>query len=156
MVVHVVSDEDLQDTYILRESLEGAAARLATRNATQPELYALREIARQFADAVESKADSKELDAINRRFHTLLYRSSHSRLLERILEPLHLATNRDKRSVFQFSSRPEESAEEHSEMVKALLKRDADLAERLAREHVRRGGEVRSLLIAERLVSEAK
>jgi DNA-binding GntR family transcriptional regulator len=153
LIVRRVTESDLEEVYALREALEGAAARLAARNATQAELLALRELSKAFEAAAERSAAREELDQINRRFHALLYRSSHSSLLEKILEPLHLATNRFRQSIFTYPARTQESAQDHVAIAEALAAHDAESAERIARQHVRRAREIRALLIAEHLAT---
>jgi DNA-binding GntR family transcriptional regulator len=151
--VRQVTEADLEEVYALREALEGAAARLAARNATQSELIALREIARTFENAMQRGASREEMDQINAHFHSVLYRSSHSGLLEKILEPLHLASNRFRLSIFTYPTRMQESAKEHTELAEALAAHDSEAAERIARQHVRRAREIRALLIAEHLAT---
>ena len=153
LVVNFASDDDLQDTYVLREALEGAAARLAARNGTQPELFALREIAKQFAAAAERGGSDEQLQDLNDRFHKLLYRSSHSTLLERILEPMQIVTHRDRRSLFGIPERARDAAQEHLEIAEAVVARDCDRSEEVARLHVRHAGEVRARLVADQLVA---
>lgn len=151
--VRVLQDAAFEETYTVREALEGAAARLAASRATPGELLAMQELARDFADAVKNEKAIATLDTLNARFHMLLHRSSHSELLERILEPLQLAVGRFTRSTFVYPSRASSSAEEHERLVAALRARDAEQAEAIARAHVRAGGEVRAQLVAEDLVS---
>jgi DNA-binding GntR family transcriptional regulator len=148
------TESDVEEIYVLREALEGAAAKLAAKNATQSELIAIRELARAFESAVQREAPLEQLDQINAHFHSLLYRSSHSALLGKILEPLHLATNRFQQSIFTYPARTQESAKEHTELAEVLAANDSEAAERIARQHVRRAREIRAQLIAEHLVHD--
>jgi DNA-binding GntR family transcriptional regulator len=151
--VRMLDDAEIQETYALREALEGAAARLAALRATSAELQALQEVAKAFTSAAESGQAPAVLDGVNDRFHVLLHRSSHSDLLQRILEPLHSAKVRLQPSTFSQAGRATVSATEHEAIVAALVARDEHLAEDLARRHVRAGAVARSRLIAKELSS---
>ena len=147
-----LSETQLQDYYTIREALEGAAAQLASRHATKSELLALGQLANAFQQAVEDGAEPPELEEMNRKFHRLVHRSSHSQLLSRILEPLYVATSRYPQSIFAHPDHPRRSARQHLELVEALAERDGPRSEAIAREHVRAGGEARAALIAQGLI----
>jgi len=152
LVVRALTEAEIGEIYILREALEGAAARLAARSASQPELLALKEVSKAFEEAARRDDDVQELERINARFHALLYRSSNSEILGRILEPLQNLTRRLPQSIFVYPSRAKESARDHVEMVAAVVDRDERRAEDVARAHVSRAREVREMLMAEALV----
>lgn len=151
--VRMLDDAASEETYAIREALEGAAARLAATRSTPAELLALRSLAHEFTEAARQDEPVTKLDALNSRFHTLLHRSSHSVLLERMLEPLHMAVGRFTRSTFEDADRAEASAREHEALVEALQTRNPDEADRLARSHVRAGGQARAQLVAEELIA---
>ena len=153
LVVRALSESEIGEIYILREALEGAAARLATRNVSHPELLALKEVSKAFDEAASRGEDAEELERINARFHALLYRSSSSTILGRILEPLHMLTRQLPQSIFAYPSRALESARDHLAIVAALVDRDERRAEEIARAHVSRAREVRETLMAEKLAA---
>lgn len=153
LVVRALTESEIGEIYILREALEGAAARLATRNVSQPELLALKEVSRTFEEAAERGEDPRELERINARFHALLYRSSNSAILGRILEPLQMLTRQLPQSIFIYPSRAKESAGDHLAMVAALVDHDERRAEDIARAHVSRAREVREMIMAESLAA---
>ncbi len=152
--VRTLSQPEVSEIYILRETLEGAAARLAARSASRPELLALKEVARNFEEAVSRGASPEELDQINVRFHSLLHRSSNSHILSRILEPLQLSTRQLPQSLYTQPSHAEESAKEHIAIVNALMSRNELQAEAAARTHVSRAREVRETMTVQILASQ--
>jgi len=153
LVARQITESELEEVYVLREALEGAAARLAASNATQAETMAIVELSRAFDAASKREAPRDELDQINRHFHALLYRSSHSTLLQKILEPLQVATSRFRRSIFSYPARAQESAKDHLELAEALSAHNGEAADVIARRHVRRAREIRALLVAEHLAT---
>lgn len=151
LVVRGVASDGVQTCYVLRECLEGAAARIAATRSGAPELLALRETASAFAQAVEAGTDVDGLAAINRHFHFLLHRCCNSPTLDRILEPLALSLGQFRRSLYEHPGHAQRSALDHEAIVKAIERGDEAEAERLARQHIRIAAEIRLRFIAEEL-----
>jgi len=120
------------ELYAMREVLEGTAARLAARHASDVEIDFLREITAR--DAQLSTPDA--LAANNRLFHETLYRCAHNRYLVRTLSTLQESMALLGRTTLAAPGRPETSREEHREIVDALSRRDPEAAERAARAHI--------------------
>src|SRR6267142_789500 len=73
---------------------------------------------------------------MNRRFHQAIYESAHNRYLMQTLENLHDSFALLHSTTFRMPNRRKESDEEHRRIVAAIEKRDPDLAENAAREHI--------------------
>ena len=111
------------ELYVMREILEGAAARLA----------ALEELV-----AAEPAAfgDARRLSEINLRLHGLIYLAARNRYLLRSLEQL-AATMALLPSLLARGDRAEAAHGEHRLLLSALHRRDGAAAEDAARAHVR-------------------
>jgi DNA-binding GntR family transcriptional regulator len=124
------------EIYTAREALEGMAARLAASKVNDRQIAALQaNIAGQRNHL--SKGDVDGYYALALEFHEQIVRISQNRTLERLLMSV-LAQIRAMR--VQRSYTPmhlPQSCDDHEKLVKALERRDGDLAEREARTHIR-------------------
>ncbi|MCI2418292.1 GntR family transcriptional regulator [Saccharopolyspora sp. K220] len=132
-VVYEHTTAEIQEIYEVRTALEGYSARLAAKRATDAELVALRELRDQVRDA------SPELDqrvAFNEQLHDGILALAHNEtLLKQARTSRRYFFNRTVAQLYT----PAElavSAEQHRELLGAVIARDADEAERLARQHV--------------------
>jgi DNA-binding GntR family transcriptional regulator len=121
------------ELYIMREIMEGAAARLAAQHATETEIEAMAEL---LAEEPAAFADAHRLAAINQRLHGLLYLAAHNRYLLRSLEQL-AATIALLPSLLTEGARAEAAHAEHRAILDALQQRDGEAAEGAARAHAR-------------------
>lgn len=124
------------ELYVMREVLEGTAARLAAQFASEAEMALLAELRDQYAALVEQKRDGA-LAEMNRQFHEALYRCAHNRFLLKMLDPLHDALGLLGDSNLADPDRARANATEHAAIVEAITKRDAEAADRLTRAHIR-------------------
>lgn len=131
------------ELYAMREVLEGTAAKLAARHASDVEIAILREIIERDA----ALTDAHALAENNRLFHATLYRSSHNRYLLKMLRSIHEAMLLLGQTTLAAAGRPEASRQEHSELVAALERRDAEAAEQCARRHIAAALKVRLTLM---------
>lgn len=120
------------ELYAMREVLEGTAARLAARHASDVEIDFLREINARDAQLTSAEA----LAANNRLFHETLYRCAHNRYLVKTLSTLQESMMLLGRTTLATSGRADTSRHEHGAIVEALAQRDPDEAERAARAHI--------------------
>lgn len=149
MVVHApggglaIAQHDLRaitELYDMRESLEGTAAGLAARHAGPSELIVLQAM---LAGARVLSDDPRTHARENLRFHEHIYRAAHNRFLLKQVGDLHDAVALLGRTTFAAEGRIAEAWAEHEQIVAAIARRDAKAAERLMRQHVRRGLELR-------------
>ena len=121
------------ELYVMREILEGAAARLAAQHASETEIAAMEELV---AGEPAVFADAPKLAAVNQRLHGLLYLAAHNRYLLRSLEQLS-ATMALLPSLLTFGGRARQAHEEHLALLAALRARDGAAAEEAAKAHSR-------------------
>lgn len=123
--------QQVVELYVMREVLEGAAARLAAQHASETEIAAMTELV---AKEPEHFGDARALAETNQRLHGLLYLAAHNRYLLRSLEQL-AATMALLPSLLTQGGRAEQAHDEHRTILKALRRRDGDAAESAARAH---------------------
>lgn len=145
LVVRTLHASEVVDLYVMREIIEGAAARLAAQHASLPELAALEDIHARFAGCPEN--DQNELARLNRLFHDAIHRAARNPYLDSALQELHDAIALLGATTFSVVQRPEEAMREHREMLDAIAARDADRAEQAARAHIRAAFRARLSLI---------
>jgi DNA-binding GntR family transcriptional regulator len=121
------------ELYVMREILEGAAARLAAQHATETELDAMAELVEAEPAAFD---DAVALAEVNQRLHGLLYLAAHNRYLLRGLEQIS-ATISLLPTLLTQGGRAQQAHREHREILAALRKRDGEAAEAAARAHAR-------------------
>ena len=115
-------------------ALEGMAARLATKRASDKEIAALRDIFSSFADANPAEKIDEYSDA-NIAFHQALIKLSGSDLIVGITDNLFLHVRSVRRVTIAHGDRAERSLADHLKIIEALAKRNAERAEKLSREH---------------------
>ena len=121
------------ELYVMREILEGAAARLAAQHASGMEIAAMAELV---AGEPACFGDARALAQANQRIHGLLYLAAHNRYLLRSLEQL-ADTMALLPSLLTQGGRAEQAHAEHRALIAALERRDGDAAEEAARAHAR-------------------
>ncbi|NYT26066.1 GntR family transcriptional regulator [Alcaligenaceae bacterium] len=120
----------------LRVELEGFAAREAALNASKRDVDALRAIFAGYNDDTLDQDDKAAgYAAANVEFHAALMSLADNRLLERIWGSFGHRGMLRTRTIARLH-RASQSLREHLAMIDAIERRDAALAERLAREHV--------------------
>jgi DNA-binding GntR family transcriptional regulator len=115
-------------------ALEGMAARLATKRASDKEIAALRDIFSDFADANPAEKIDEYSDA-NIAFHQALIKLGGSDLIVNITDNLFLHVRSVRRVTIAHGDRAERSLADHLKIIEALAKRNAERAEKLSREH---------------------
>jgi DNA-binding GntR family transcriptional regulator len=132
-----VSDRDYREWLQLREQLEGFAAREATLNASQRDVMALRAIFEPFLEPGVAEARAAQYSQANVAFHVEVIRLANNHLLERVWASFGHPQTSYRRQTIARLHRSADSLREHLEIIDAIERRDADLAEALARAHVR-------------------
>lgn len=123
--------QQVVELYVMREVLEGAAARLAAQHASPTEIGAMAELV---AGEPALFGDAGALAATNQRLHGLMYLAAHNRYLLRSLEQL-AATMALLPTLLTVGGRAAAAHAEHVAIVAALRARDGDAAEAAARAH---------------------
>lgn len=130
-----ISKKDVNDIYQIRMLLEGLCARWATERITQESVEKLEEII--LLSEFHSKKDgSEQVVQLDGQFHEVLYEACSSRILKHVLTDFHKYVQMARTYSVRTEERTKKSIAEHKAILEAIRDRDADLAERLAREHM--------------------
>ena len=124
------------ELYVLREALEGTAARLAARSIDDAELALLRTLQQEYA-ALLQQGREPDMAEKNRQFHEALCLCARNRFLLRTLDPVHDALGLLGESNLVNPERAIQNVTDHAAIIDALERRDGDAAESLVRAHVR-------------------
>jgi DNA-binding GntR family transcriptional regulator len=134
LVVARLDRQAVMELYVMREVLEGTAARLCARHASDMEIQDLSDLVereRQLA------GDYEGLARHNRRFHEAVHRGAHNRYLEKSLAAVNDSMVLLGTPLMLLPHRAQTAAAEHAALVEAIQRRDPDAAEAAARSHVR-------------------
>jgi DNA-binding GntR family transcriptional regulator len=148
LVVRQSSEEDLVEIFYLREALEGMAARLAAENATRAEIDELHALFEDM-EAVAARGDIALVRKLTGEFHLLVCRASHNKRLIQSLQGLLDRVRQAQSSTLYMPGRPADALKEHRALLRAIEKRDPDLAETLARQHRRKTLDLRRKMLRE-------
>jgi DNA-binding GntR family transcriptional regulator len=115
-------------------ALESMAARLATLNASDEEIAALRTMFDEFRNSTPAE-HIEEYSEANIAFHQAIIRLSGSHLMGKTIENLFIHVRAIRRLTISQADRAARSIADHMRIIEALEKRDTELAERLVRQH---------------------
>lgn len=134
LIVTKLDRRAVGELYEMREVLEGTAARLFTRHASDVEVQHLMELVK---NEQQLQGKPEELANHNHEFHVQIHRGAHNRFLEKALQAVNSSLWLLGQSQMFLPHRAKAARGEHAELARAIQKRDADLAESLSRKHVR-------------------
>lgn len=130
-----ITAKDVKDIYMIRSSLEGMCARLATENITEEQLEELEENV-YLASFHASKGHMEQMAELDNRFHHILYEACDSKMLQKLLQDFHQYVMRVRRKTLSTNERGMASNEEHRLIMEAIKAKNAAKAERLANLHM--------------------
>lgn len=130
-----ITEKDVKDIYMIRSLLEGLCARWATEHITREQLEEMEENV-YLAKFHAGKGHLEQLAELDNRFHDILYEACDSKMLEHQLKDFHEYVLRVRRRTLNNANRGPKSNEEHEAICEAIKAGDADLAERLAHQHM--------------------
>ena len=145
MVIRTLAHQEVTELYLMREVLEGTAAALGARHASEAEILTLEEMVREDAARLD---DPDALARSNRIFHETLYRAAHNRYLVQLLAGLRASMSLLGRTSLSVAGRAAAAQEEHQDIVSAIAARQPDAAEAAARKHIRGSHHARLKLLA--------
>jgi DNA-binding GntR family transcriptional regulator len=128
------------ELYVLREVLEGTAARLAAQHATDVEIGVLQDMVEQDRALADQP---RQLARTNRLFHQQVRDAARNRFVNRALENLRLSLALLAGTTLGTAGRAASSVAEHAAIVAYIAARDCDRAEAAARQHIRNAFETR-------------
>ena len=115
-------------------ALESMAARLATLNASDEDIAALRTMFDEFRNSTPAE-HIDEYSHANIAFHQAIIGLSGSHLMGKTIENLFIHVRAMRRLTIAQSDRAARSIVDHMRIIEALERRDTELAERLVRQH---------------------
>src|SRR5438132_7743254 len=115
-------------------ALESMAARLATLNASDEDIGALRHMFDEFRNSTPAEHISEYSDA-NIAFHQAIIRLSGSHLMGKTIDNLFIHVRAIRRMTISQRDRAQRSIVDHMRIIEPLERRDAELAESLVRQH---------------------
>ncbi|GAA3738083.1 DNA-binding GntR family transcriptional regulator [Spinactinospora alkalitolerans] len=141
-VVSPMSMEDILALYVIRENLEGLAARLAATRGEPGLVPALRKVQARM-EALADTGDAAALSRHNITFHRLIREAAGNLYLERFLGQAEQAVRRLAPTTFAFPGRAVTGCAEHAEIIEAIAAGDPDAAEEAGKRHMRNAREIR-------------
>jgi DNA-binding GntR family transcriptional regulator len=146
LIVASLDHNQLAELYAVRTELEGLAARLAARHATDEEIRVLR--AMLVEDARLVSGDPRALSRANKRFHKQIHLASHNRFLVQQLDLVHRSMALMANTSLAAEGRAAGAMAEHDQIVCAIEARDGEAAYQALRTHISRAFETRLRLEA--------
>ncbi len=134
-VVIGITENDLNDIFLIRKQLEGMVASLAAKNRTEKQLEEMKE-ALEFQEFYLSKCNADRMEHMDNKFHSILYKISGSMTFYSVLEPLHKKAQKYAKASVESKSRAEASVAEHRSIYEAIKAKDSELAFAMAQKHV--------------------
>jgi DNA-binding GntR family transcriptional regulator len=129
---------DLSDVYVARAIVEPAAARLAAEHIGPDQIARLRRVHAEFIKTASARQpDVARLRSLNEEFHFVIYSSTESPLLRRMICAAWAASPEDTFGVLSLKK----ARDDHGELIGALAAGNGARAERLMREHIEAAGE---------------
>lgn len=134
-----LSPERIRQVFVIREAIEGMAAREAALRITDAEIAFLRDsLARQRAQFESGEAGTApQRLAFDTDYHSAIVRASGNEFLVKFLsEDYHALIELCRRRQRRRPARVERSLHEHLRVIDALADHDAELAELMMRRHI--------------------
>ena len=128
-----LSYAEVMELYDMRTVLEGTAARLAARAASDVELAELAEINARMTAATDAPA---QVARLNRQFHTGILNAAKNRFLRNAMNSMSRTLLILGPSTLLDAERAETAAAEHEALLRALTARDGPGAEAAMRAHI--------------------
>ncbi|MNZ02467.1 putative HTH-type transcriptional regulator YdfH [compost metagenome] len=131
-----VSEKDLRDVYHLLALLESDAAAAVAQTATAAELQQLHDLHLQLERAVH---DANRFFQINEQFHMALLTLCGNRFLSQSVADLRKVMKLNRHQSLFKQGRIEDSLKEHSDVMRALVERNADATRAAMLTHFQNG-----------------
>jgi DNA-binding GntR family transcriptional regulator len=136
LVVRTPEAAEVEEVYLVREVLDGLAARLAAQRVTTDEVARLRMINETMREGIRDGRTDIIVNA-NIAFHDLVYAIAGNRTLARHGMELRNFVRRFSSEAFASPSRVDAVLRDHERVLEALERGDPEAAERASTEHLR-------------------
>ena len=135
--------EELAQVCVVRDNLEGLAARLAATQRTDLDLAMLDESTAEFEASIGG--DVSRIVDLNHDFHDTIWDAARNDFLKRQLELARSLIERHESTTLETDDRQRQALAEHRAILAALRASDVDAAETATLEHFRRASALRVL-----------
>ena len=133
LILASLDHNQMSELYVVRRELEGLAAALAARHATDEEVRILREMVEADNALVD---DPPALARANRRFHKQVHLASHNRYLVQQLDLVYRTMALMATTSLAATGRGEIAQGEHDAIVSAIEAKDEAAASTALRDHI--------------------
>jgi DNA-binding GntR family transcriptional regulator len=133
MFVKKLSIEEMRDIYDVREGIETVAVRLVAERRDEKQLRQLKSIWKPFTEGVP--IDAERYRKADDRFHALLLEFSQNKMLQKLYSHSLLQARVEQMGLMR---EPEETLPDHLAILNAIEDKNADLAEKELKIHLRK------------------
>jgi DNA-binding GntR family transcriptional regulator len=155
LVVSRVSIETLSELCVIRETLEGLAARLAAINRSESDILSLESLTNDFEMSMND-GNTEEIIKNNYYFHFVIWEASQNQYLKNELSVLGESIQRMQISTLHSIDRQSETLKEHRALLEAIKNSDAEAAESITREHFRKAEAIRLTMLRMKALKNSK
>lgn len=152
LIVSSLNHNQLAELYAVRGELEGLAARLAARHASEEEVRVLRAMLEEDRALVDNP---QAMARANKRFHRQIHLASHNRYLVQQLELVHRTMALMATTSLAAEGRAANALTEHEKIVRAIEQGDGDAASAAIKDHISLAYETRLRQDINRFVESA-
>ncbi len=133
LIVSSLDHNQMAELYVVRAELEGLAAGLAARHASDEEVRVLRDMVELDRGLIGNPA---AMARANRRFHKQIHLASHNRFLVQQLDLVHRSMALMATTSLAALGRDEVAISEHDKIITGIEARDPDAASAALRTHI--------------------
>jgi len=133
LIVSSLDHNQLAELYAVRAELEGLAASLAARHATDEEICVLQDMIEADRSLI---GDPSGLARANRRFHKQIHLASHNRFLVQQLDMVHRSMALMATTSLAAEGRDKDALAEHDAIVNAIAAHDPAAAAKALKAHI--------------------
>ncbi len=130
------SEKDVFELFLIRENLEGLAARLAAERINEEDLVKLESCIHGFKEPFTEK-DVQRYAKEDFKFHQMVVALSDAQRLIKLIATLHDQIRIFRLTTVGLSTRMKTSLNEHRLLIEAFRRKDAEKAEQGMRRHIR-------------------
>ncbi len=134
-IVIGITENDLEDIFLIRTKLEGLVCRIVAENRTEEQLAQLKETV-ELQEFYLNKQDPDRIKLMDNKFHELIYKFSGRNIFTEILIPLHKKVQKYRRASITNKSRADASVAEHKAILEAISEKDSQKAYELSVKHI--------------------
>ncbi|MFI5661764.1 GntR family transcriptional regulator [Streptomyces sp. NPDC051684] len=137
-VVATVDVEDVRQLYVVREVMEGLAARLATERLDASRLAELRELLERHEREVGTGVDERTHIEMDMAYHRMIREVADNPHLTAALDTIQGRAHLALHQLWRGQEAPRLAVAEHRRIFEAMTSGDSDAADLAARDHIRK------------------